>query len=241
MSNEKLQLWNAVKRPPKEALKTIQAGRLKGMSDINPQWRLQIMTEMFGPVGIGWYYEVVSLWTEQGATGEVMAFAHIHLYTKNGEAWSAPIAGIGGSALVAKESNGLRANDEAYKMATTDALSVAMKQLGIAADIYMGLWDGSKYKEEQKQDSRPKSIQNTEAPKPEFTPDRVVAIELAVDSAIDAYDAGNVSAAHDFVYGMRDSDEVVEVWNRLKPYSAMRSAIKRYREANVTNQQKEAA
>jgi hypothetical protein len=90
-------------------------------------------------------------------------------------------------------------------------------------------------------DSRPRSIQNTEAPKPEFTPDRVVAIELAVDSAIDAYDAGNVSAAHDFVYGMRDNDEVVEVWNRLKPYSAMRSAIKRYREANVTNQQKEAA
>jgi hypothetical protein len=162
MSNEKLQLWNAVKRPPKEALKTIQAGRLKGMSDINPQWRLQIMTEMFGPVGIGWYYEVVSLWTEQGATGEVMAFAHIHLYTKNGEAWSAPIAGIGGSALVAKESNGLRANDEAYKMATTDALSVAMKQLGIAADIYMGLWDGSKYKEDPKQDNQPLDTSNAE-------------------------------------------------------------------------------
>ncbi|MHA1280854.1 MAG: hypothetical protein ACTSQ8_27265, partial [Candidatus Helarchaeota archaeon] len=36
-------------------------------------------------------------------------------------------------------------NDEAYKMALTDALSVAMGRIGIAADIYMGKWDGSKY------------------------------------------------------------------------------------------------
>ena len=31
-------------------------------------------------------------------------------------------------------------------MATTDALSVAMKQLGVAADIYLGMWDGRSYK-----------------------------------------------------------------------------------------------
>ena len=36
-------------------------------------------------------------------------------------------------------------NDEALKMATTDALSVAMKQLGVAADVYMNNMDGSKY------------------------------------------------------------------------------------------------
>lgn len=31
-------------------------------------------------------------------------------------------------------------------MATTDALSVAMKMLGVAAEIYLGNFDGSKYK-----------------------------------------------------------------------------------------------
>jgi hypothetical protein len=40
---------------------------------------------------------------------------------------------------------------------------------------------------------------------------------------------------------MNDNEKILEAWDRLKPLSAMRSAIKRYREANVTNQQKEAA
>ena len=145
MSN--LEIWEKVSRPPKEALKQIQAGRLKGMSDVNPQWRLKVMTEQFGLIGIGWNYEIDKTWTEPGTSGEVMAFVQINLFIKVNDMWSQPIIGIGGSALIAKESAGLRANDEAYKMALTDALSVAMKQLGIASAIYEGLWDGSKYKE----------------------------------------------------------------------------------------------
>ena len=49
--------------------------------------------------------------------------------------------------MVVKESGGLHINDEAYKMAVTDALSVALKMLGVGADVYMGLYDGSKYKD----------------------------------------------------------------------------------------------
>jgi hypothetical protein len=90
-------------------------------------------------------------------------------------------------------------------------------------------------------DSRPRSIQNTDAPKPQFTPEQLTAIQVAVDSAIDAFNAGDIAAAHDFIYGMNDNEKILEAWDRLKPLSAMRSAIKRYREANVTNQQKEAA
>jgi hypothetical protein len=48
--------------------------------------------------------------------------------------------------LVEQEKNGLHTNDECFKMAVTDALSVAMKSLGMAADVYKGLWDGTKYK-----------------------------------------------------------------------------------------------
>ena len=33
-------------------------------------------------------------------------------------------------------------------MSITDALSVACKMLGIAADIYAGAWDGTQYREE---------------------------------------------------------------------------------------------
>ena len=141
---DNLEIWNKVCRPPATALKQIKGGRLSGMTDISPQWRYKAMTEVFGPCGLGWSYEIVKTWTDQGPAGELMVFAHVHLNVKG---YTYPIPGVGGSALIAKETAGLRANDEAYKMAITDALSVAMKQLGVGADIYMGMWDGSKYKD----------------------------------------------------------------------------------------------
>jgi hypothetical protein len=222
-----LDLWNKVKQPPKSALKTIGAGRLKGMTDINPQWRLEAITEHFGQCGIGWYYEIVKMWTESGAGGELMAFVHIHLFTsvkaKDGkdDYWSAPIVGIGGSALVAKESAGLRANDEAYKMALTDALSVAMKQLGFAADIYAGKFDGSKYRDDEvkPKESQPMAIY-TVTPEQDLKCKDIAAeiVDFAVkelwDDAFVTYD--NVS----------DHDERIAVWTHLKPNSAIRTKLK---------------
>ena len=138
--------YNKLRRPPVTALKTIGAGRLKGKSDINPQWRYEAMTEVFGPCGTGWKFTIDKLWNEPGADGAIFAFAQISLcvFSEDGT-WSDPIPGVGGHQLIVKESAGLHNNDEAFKMAVTDALSTAMKMLGVAADIYAGLWDGSKY------------------------------------------------------------------------------------------------
>jgi len=144
--------WNALKQPPKEALKTIGGGRLKGMTDIKPQWRFQAMTEQWGQCGDGWKYTIDKLWMDAGTDGQVMVFALISLYTNNNGIWSAPIPGIGGSLMIMKESSGLHCSDECYKMAVTDALSVAMKALGMAADVYMGAWDGSKYRDSPEDD-----------------------------------------------------------------------------------------
>ena len=141
-----LEYWSKCSRPPTEALKQIKGGRLKGMTDISPQWRYKIMTDMFGPVGIGWRYEVCERWT-QVAGNESAVFVAVKLYYKHNGEWSEAVSGSGGSKLVASESSGLHFSDEAYKMAETDALSVAMKQIGVGADIYMGMWDGSKYKD----------------------------------------------------------------------------------------------
>jgi hypothetical protein len=150
-------IWDALRRPPKEALKEITGGRLKGMTDINPQWRYEAATEQFGPCGTGWKYEIKRLWTEPGSDGQVFAFAEINLYYKIAcvtnsplpdDVWSEPIPGLGGSMLVAKEKAGLHSNDEAFKMAITDALSTSLKMLGVAADIYRGMWDGTTFWEE---------------------------------------------------------------------------------------------
>jgi hypothetical protein len=148
---EPLGFWKQFDKPPAGALKTIGGGRLKGMTDINPQWRYEAMTTVFGPCGIGWKYEIVRLWREEASQGQVFAFAEIKLFIKNDAQWSEPIPGIGGHMLLVLEDFGKRmhSNDEGYKMAITDALSVAMKALGVGAEIYAGRWDGSKYQERQ--------------------------------------------------------------------------------------------
>lgn len=71
--SDNMTLYNAVRTPPPEALKAITGGRLKGMTDINPMWRIKTMTEQFGPCGDGWWYTIDNLWTEAGAGGEIAA------------------------------------------------------------------------------------------------------------------------------------------------------------------------
>lgn len=140
-----LELWNKYKQPPKWALRKIMSGRLSGKTDINPIFRYQALTEKFGPCGVGWKYTIDDKWTDPGPDNQVFVNVEISLFLKFSSEWSAPIKAIGGSMLVKKEKRGPYANDEGYKMALTDALSVACKMVGIAADIYAGLFDGSKY------------------------------------------------------------------------------------------------
>lgn len=133
-----LDLYNRIRKVPKEALKTIIAGRLKGMSDINPMWRIKMLTEEFGVCGFGWRYEILRMWAEKGGGDVISSFVHINLYVKMNGEWSEAIQGVGGSSFVTNEKNGLYTSDECYKMALTDAISVACKALGIGADVY---WD----------------------------------------------------------------------------------------------------
>lgn len=133
-----LDLYNRVRKVPKEAIKSIAAGRLKGMSDINPMWRIKMLTEEFGVCGFGWKYEIIRMWNENGGNGVISSFVHINLFVKMNGEWSEAIQGVGGSSFVTNEKNGLYTSDECFKMALTDAISVACKALGMGADVY---WD----------------------------------------------------------------------------------------------------
>ncbi len=54
-----LSIYERARLVPESAIKPIVNGRLKGKSDINPVYRIKRMTEIFGPCGIGWRYEIV--------------------------------------------------------------------------------------------------------------------------------------------------------------------------------------
>lgn len=133
---ENLELYSSFASVPNEAKKTITGGRLKGMTDINPMWRIKKLTERFGACGFGWKYKITNKELSIGDDGVICAFVDIDLFVKVDGEWSEPIPGTGGSSFVAKEQKGKYTNDECFKMALTDALSVACKALGMGADVY---------------------------------------------------------------------------------------------------------
>ena len=144
-----MELYRKLETPPEWAMKKIGGGRLNGKTDINPQWRIEALTEQFGPCGVGWYFTVDKQWTEEGAGGEKMVFVDISLYCKIDGEWTKGIYGNGGNKLVESEKAGMHNNDEAYKMATTDAIGTACKALGIGGLVYRNFKEsGSKYQKD---------------------------------------------------------------------------------------------
>ena len=160
--SDNLSLYNKVREVPPEAQKEIAGGRLKGKTDINPMWRIKALTEQFGACGVGWKYTITKQWLENGSGGEIAAFVNIDLYIKVIDEWSESIPGTGGSAFIAAERNGLYTSDECFKMALTDAISVACKALGFGADVY---WN----KDKTKYDKLPKEVE-TAKKEPKETP-----------------------------------------------------------------------
>lgn len=154
--------FSLVSKVPETALKKIEAGRLKNKTDINPQWKISAITEVYGLCGEGWKEEILDIKEYTSQDGELMIFMKVSFQYKTKEGtWSEPVYGFGGDYIIKKERDGLRTNDEAFKMVETDALGNALKKVGVANDIYRGFWDGSKYSR-----SEESAIVKKEEPKP---------------------------------------------------------------------------
>ena len=125
MSN--MDYYSAARVVPDNAVKPISGGTYgsAGLSDINTQWRIERMTEIFGPIGVGWAWEPVELRTENG-----VCYAHITLRYKTGDGWSEPIHGYGGTKVSGRDDSDL------VKSTITDALGNAMRYVGIGADVW---------------------------------------------------------------------------------------------------------
>lgn len=201
---DNLTIYNQVRTVPSEAKKPITGGRLKGMTDINPMWRIKKLTEVFGACGVGWKYEITNRQLVDGANGEIVAFIDINLYYIHEGIWSEPIPGTGGSSFVTKEKSGLYTSDECFKMALTDAISVAAKALGVGADVYFSS-DRSKY-----------SDNSNAAP---ATPDNAQAVyndkKKVVEQMIDEFVVMTNRSDEDVINAVLESLQIT------KPYEAL--------------------
>lgn len=179
---DKMATYNAFAEVPANAKKTITGGRLKGMTDINPMWRIKMLTERYGPCGTGWKYVITDKQIVSGTEGEICVFMDIDLFVKENGEWSEAIQGTGGSKLVCKESKGLYTNDECFKMALTDAISVACKALGMGANVY---WESGRTKYDLAKDDGKKNEASDKADTTELLTAREMLIQKLMAKGID--------------------------------------------------------
>lgn len=159
-----LTIWQQLCRTDPKATKDFNRSGFKG-TQIDPVWRYQKMTEVFGPIGKGWGYEQVGA----PIITDGMVFVCVRAWWRDadgtqhytGEQW-------GGDVLFKPRREGNPVpNDEALKMATTDAVGKALVLLGLGADVHMGQFDESKYREEVNREYRAKENGNGNAPAPD--------------------------------------------------------------------------
>lgn len=145
-----LRIFNQVMSVPEKMTSSFERGS-KTLTTVKPIWRIEKLTELFGPCGIGWVINITSWKVQEFKNGAASIVVEIDLlYKETPESeWSQPVKGIGTSWAVFSNAKGeMVQDDEAWKKAYSDAIATACKSLGFAADLYAGS-DDDKYAEKK--------------------------------------------------------------------------------------------
>ena len=129
--------------------------------------------------------------------------------------------------FVTNEIRGLHTSDEAYKMAYTDAISVACKMLGMGADIYWNA-DATKYTPGS---TAPTPVATQAAPKPSVAPAPAAQpqSEADIQMSLQLIAAVNACNSLEELQQLRDNQlEPIKSSNKLKMLlNARYNAIKK--------------
>ena len=141
MSDNK-RIWDSFKHTdPKFTKQFNKFG--KDLTTTDPMYQVMKMTDQFGPVGEGWTYIVNYTYTEKNVFAELKIGWRED--TNSQFNWYGPVSAV--NPLYNTKGT---LDDEAPKKAMTDAMTKAMSHLGMAADVFLGLFDNNKYVQQMK-------------------------------------------------------------------------------------------
>lgn len=162
-------IWDEVSTTDPSATK---AGTVDGQSitTINGVYVAKRATERFGPIGIGWGYEIVEeRYDDAGPifdaeTKALITNARNHTirlrfwYMEDGV--KGEFEQFGHTKYLYRSKYGFTVDPEAPKKSLTDAMKKCASLLGFCADIYLGMFDDQAYVEEQRQRERLESAED---------------------------------------------------------------------------------
>ena len=244
--DEKNAIYNSARSVPANAIKKITGGAYgaAGLSDVNPQWRIERMTEIFGPIGDGWIWEPVEQWIENG-----VHYAHVVVqYKKADGEYSLLVHGYGGTKAGNKDDSDL------LKSSITDALSNALRYFGVGADVW---YSAGKSAEQNQFDTKysspptPAKVQGekrrtepkkNDAAKTEGEPMLASSIDHGEKTTSDNLIDGIVSVSQDELTHLIDAliagksrEEKAEIANKIKAVNNGSANYKNIPDCNIRN------
>lgn len=175
--SKNLDLWNKVKTTDPDNTKQYKGvGGFSGTS-INSTYQVRKATEQFGPVGIGWGWQIISERIEEGHPvagkddeGKSVLFhnmvtkvhtLHLRLWYMLGDK-RGEVDHFGHTPFVYTNKYGVQMEAEPSKKSLTDAIGKALSMLGFSADIFMGEFDDNNYLEQARVESSIKKAEDKE-------------------------------------------------------------------------------
>ena len=139
----KMRIWDSLSKTNPDYTRSVPSSYGKKITSIDPMYQIQCMTETFGPVGLGWKYNVKYTYQDN------LVFAEVSIHYCVHDNWFeyGPVCSVQN---LCKKNGTL--DDEAPKKAMTDAMTKAFSHLGMSADVFLGKFDDSKYVQEVKKE-----------------------------------------------------------------------------------------
>lgn len=173
MSNTKI--WDQVKKTDPSATKTSSQGG-RQQTSIDGYWMIGRATELFGPVGIGWGYEVLEERLDDGAPvmipqGEgnpplvVTTRTHtikLRLWYKH-EGDTGEVIQYGHTPALYRSKHGVSDDAEAPKKSLMDAIKKSLSMLGFCSDVFTGQFDDRDYVNQVRVESEINKAEDREA------------------------------------------------------------------------------
>ncbi|MGF7419839.1 hypothetical protein [Providencia rettgeri] len=184
--NNNLSIWKRVQRTDSRFTKPIEGMGFIGTS-INGTYMIMRATEIFGPIGSGWNYEVIEekLIDGKPLTEPVLDERNKQVATRflrNGDGslfceknhsvkikfWyitpngtRAEFESYGATPYLYQTQYGLKTDGEVIKKSLTDAIKKALSMLGFSSDVFMGMHDNPEYAATNKLESEIKAASDS--------------------------------------------------------------------------------
>ncbi|HDJ1439745.1 TPA: hypothetical protein PPN70_002166, partial [Serratia rubidaea] len=170
-AQQNLDVWKRVMRTDPRYTKPIEGAGYAGTS-INSEYMFMRATEIFGPIGTGWGFDIVEEKMIAGAPmseavfegGKIIGNCILRdadgtiLFEQNHslqiEFWyvlnetKGRVTAYGATPYMYKTKRGFMADSEVMKKSLTDAIKKSLSMLGFSADVFLGWHDLPEYREE---------------------------------------------------------------------------------------------